>query len=257
MGKVGEVLGFLMGEAPRIAGAIYGTPGSGKTTFLELFKKYAKKHGIRVLPIGMKDCLEKEPIKVKIPDLEKKVARKISSILHFTASSSLKPSFDLLITSKCETIDCLVDFAEKKFRNDIAPWITSKLIILKEYFIDGDELIIYPCLEEFDELIRRMSIGLVYALRSQILCILVIDDAISLVLNRMYGDVWPAVTRPYVVSYNFYPNADETLRYDPVIIAPGGRSYYKLAKPDKYIVMYRGKEWEIDAHEVIHLAKSL
>ena len=219
--------------------------------------KFAKRRGVKVLPIGIKDCIDKEPIRIKIPDLEKKIAKKISSVLHFTASNTLKPSFDLLITSKCETIDCLIDFAEKKFRNDVAPWITARLVILKEYFISGDELMIYTCLGEYDELIKRMSIGLAYALRPQIPHILVVDDALALVLNHMYGDIWPAVTRPYIASYNYFPEADETLHYDPVVIAPGGRSYYKLAKQDKYIIMYRGREWEISASEVYALAKSI
>ena len=129
--------------------------------------------------------------------------------------------------------------------------------MLKEYFIRDNRLIIYQCLEEFDELIKRMSIGLLYAMRHLIPHLLIIDDALALVLNHMYGDIWPATTRPYIVSYNYYPESGETLKFDPVIISPGGRTYYKLAKRDKYVVMYRGQEWEIDAQEVYALAKSL
>ncbi len=246
----------LPGQTPW--GPIFGTPGSGKTTFLHVLQRHATRQGIKTITIEMKDCATKDPIKVKIQDLEKKIVKKISTILHFTASNTLKPSFDLLITSKCETIECLIAFAEKRFRSDITPWITARLTVLKEYFIQDDNtLIIYQCLEELDELIKRMSIGLLYALRQLIPCLLFIDDALALVLNHMYGGIWPATTRPYVASFNYFPDAEETLRFDPVIIAPGGRTYYKLAKRDKYVVMYRGQEWEIDAHEIYVLARTM
>jgi hypothetical protein len=237
-------------------GPIFGTPGSGKTTFLHVFEKFAKRYNVRTLFIKMKDCSEKEQIQIKIHNLEKKVVKKISTILHFTASNTLKPSFDLLITSKCDSLKCLAGFAEKRFRNDVAPWITARLEVLNEYFIKDDTLVMYLCLEEFDELIKRISIGLLYALRSHIPYLLIIDDALALVLNHMYGNVWPATTRPYMASFNYFPNADETLKFDPVVISPGGRSYYKIAKKDKYIVMYRGEEWEIDMREVYALART-
>jgi hypothetical protein len=239
-------------------GPIFGTPGSGKTTFLNLFQQFAKKRGVKTLYIGMKECKEKQKeVEIEIQNLERKVAKKISSILHFTASSSLKPSFDLLISSKCENLRCLNDFVEKKFRSDVAMWITARLAVLEDYFIRGNRLVIYLCLEEFDEMIKRMLIGIIYALRSEIPYLLIIDDALAVVLNSMYGDVWPATTRPYLAALNYYPEAGDTLRFDPTIIAPGGRSYYRLAKPDKYVVMYRGREWEIDAAEVYAMAKRI
>ena len=239
-------------------GPIFGTPGSGKTTFLHLFQQFAKKRGVKTLYIGMKECKEKQKeVEIEIQNLERKVAKKISSILHFTASSSLKPSFDLLITSRCEDLQCLNGFVEKKFRSDVAGWITARITVLQDYFIRGNRLVIYLCLEEFDEIIKRMLIGIIYALRSEIPYLLIIDDALAVVLNSMYGDIWPATTRPYLAALNYFPEANDTLRFDPVIIAPGGRSYYKLAKPDKYVVMYRGREWEIDAAEVYAMARRI
>ncbi|MDT7873929.1 MAG: hypothetical protein RQ859_00995 [Pyrobaculum sp.] len=206
----------------------------------------------------MKECGEgKQETEIEIKNLERKIVKKISTILHFTASSSLKPAFDLLITSKCEDLKCLIEFAEKKFRSDIAMWITARITVLKDYFIRNGKLVIYLCLEEFDELIKRMLIGLIYALRSEIPYFVIIDDALAIILNNMYGEVWPAITRPYLASFNYYPEASDMLKFDPVIIAPGGRQFYRVAKPDKYIVMYRGREWEIDASEVYAMAKRL
>lgn len=256
MGKAKEVLEIIINDTPRCAGAIFGTPGAGKTTFLRLFEKFARKRGIKTLFIKMKECSE-EVAEIQIPNLEERIVRKISTVLHFTTSNTLKPSFDLLITSECSRIQCLIDFVEKKYRSEVSGWIASRLNALQKFFIRDDKLLIYLCLEELDELIKRMTIGIIYALRSSIPYLLVLDDALAVVLNTLYGEIWPATTRPYIVSFNFFPRENEILKFDPVIIAPGGRALYKLAKPDKYLIMYRGHEWEIDAQEVYALAKSL
>ena len=239
----------MPGQTPR--GPIFGTPGAGKSTFLKVFEKFAGKR-VKTLFIKMKECSE-ETVEIEIPDLEKRVVSKISTVLHFTSPNSLKPSFDLLITSECSDVRCLIDFVEKKYRNDVAIWIKARLVALQKYFIRDNKLMIYLCLEELDELIKRMGIGLIYALRSRIPYLLILDDALALILNSLYGEVWPATTRPYLVSLNYYPQTEDILRFDPVVIAPGGRTIYRLAKPDKYVIMYRGQEWEIDAREVYAL----
>jgi hypothetical protein len=244
------------GQTPR--GPIFGTPGSGKTTFIRAVEAVAKELNIKTLTIRMKECNE-EPIEVAIPNLERKISRKISSILHFTTSNySLKPSFDLLITSKCENLGCLINFAEKKFKSDVASWITARLIVLQEFFIHGDKLLIYVCLEEYDELIKRLNIGLLYALRSQIPHLILIDDTLAIVLNSLYGEVWPVMMRPYFASFNYWPETSDLLHFSPIVLAPGDNygGLYRL-NSDKYVVMYKRQKWELSPEEVYALAKSI
>jgi len=240
-------------------GPIFGTPGSGKTTFMEALEKIAKEMRVKTLFMRLKDCADKEETEaIEIPDLEKKIVRKISSVLHFTATNNLKPSFDMLILSDCENIDCLISFAEKKYKSDISIWITTRLLLLKKYFIRDNKLVLYKCLEEYDEPIRRLNIGLTYTLRSHIKnYLLLIDDAIAIVLNTLYGSIWPLMMRPYIASFNFQPEVRDMLTYDPVILAPSSdyNGLYRLAS-DKYVVMYRRRKWELDPEEVYALSKS-
>ena len=243
------------GQASR--GPIFGVPGRGKTTFLNVYAKFAKKQGLKILFLKMKECDDEEKAEIEIRDLEAKISTKISSILHFTAPNTLRPSFDLLITSDCDRIDCLIEFAEKTFRSDVAMWIKPRLIILKKYFIRGDKLIIPLCLKKYDELIRRLEIGIIHTLREEIPLYLILDDALSLILNTMYGDVWLVTSRPYMASFNYFPDVRDMLRFDPVVIAPGSDygGLYKLTS-DKYIVMYNRQRWELRPDEVYALAKS-
>jgi hypothetical protein len=231
-------------------------PGGGKTTFFEAFYKFAKKKGVKVLFIKLKDCVD-ETEEVEVPNLEEKVVKRISSILHFTAPEGVRPSFDLLVTSDCSDIDCLIDFAEKKYKSDVSIWVVARLIVLKKKFIRGNKLVIYKCLEEYDELIRRLNIGLTYSFRSYLRHLLLMDDALAIILNSLYGNIWPLMMRPYWASFNYCPQPHDFLRFDPVILAPcsdyGG--LYKLAS-DKYIVMYRRQKWELSPDEVYALARS-
>jgi hypothetical protein len=231
-------------------------PGRGKTTFLKAFEKVAKKQ-IKVLFLRMKECVD-ENAEIEIQDLEAKISEKISSILHFTAPNTLRPSFDLLITSGCSNIRCLIEFAEKKFKSDVAMWIVSRLLILEKFFIRGSRLVIPLCLKRYDELIKRLGIGIIYTLREEIQpYYLILDDALSLILNTMYGDVWLVTGRPYTTSLNYFPDVRDLLRFDPVVIAPGSDygGLYRLTS-DKYIIMYNRQKWELKPEDVYALAKS-
>ncbi len=203
----------------------------------------------------MKDCSE-AMVEIEIPGLEQKISKRISSLLHFTADD-LKPSFDALIISKCNNIDCFIEFVEKKYRSEIGMWITARLIVLKE-LIRGDKLILPTCLLEYDELYRRLIIGIIYVLRALIPHIVLLDDALAIVLNSLYGGIWPAMTRPYLASFNFFPDTEEVLRFDPTIIAPRAEEdgIYKLATKDKYVIIYRGVKWEVPAREIYALSRT-
>jgi len=186
---------------------------------------------------------------------ESYIARKISSVLHFT-SEELKPSFDVLVSSGCENLQCLINYAEKKFRDDIALWIIARIMMLQQ-FIHGDVIELPLCLEDFDELVRRLTIGLLYAIRSKIKAVITLDDALSFITNEKYGNAWIAVMRPFVVTINAYLETKELLRYNPVVITPGGHGgSYRLARPDKYVIIFDGSRWEIPHREVERLANS-
>ncbi len=217
--------------------------------------KFAKKQ-IKVLFLRMKECSDEEA-EIQINDLEAKISMKISSILHFTAANTLRPSFDLLITSECTDLDCLISFAEKKFKQDISMWIVSRLIILKKFFIRDNKLVIPLCLKKYDELIKRLGIGIIYTLREEIPYYLVFDDALSLILNTMYGDVWMVMSRPYMASFNYFPEVKDLLRFDPVVISPGSDygGLYRLTS-DKYVVMYNRSRWELRPEEIYAMANS-
>ncbi len=60
-------------------------------------------------------------------------------------------------------------------------------------------------------------------------------------------NLWPAWNkkngiadvRPYLVSLNYYGDSREILRFNPVIISPGGHAgFFRLAHPDKYAVIF-------------------
>ena len=198
-----------------------------------------------------KDCEDEKDKYVKV-DAPEYVVKRISSVLHFTAEDNLKPSFDVLAASKCESIDCLVEYAEKKFRDDIGMWITARLEILKQ-FLNGVPM----CLQDYDEIIKRMVVGLLYAIRPKIPLPIIIDDSLSFIVNKRYENAFIAMMRPYIISINEFLETREMLRYNPVIIAPGGHGgFYRLARPDRYIVLFDHSRWEIPRREIERLANS-
>ncbi|MFP3200194.1 MAG: hypothetical protein RXR06_10025 [Thermoproteus sp.] len=209
--------------------------------------------GIEIVFISTKDC---QNATITLSVTESLVAKKISSILHFTAQESLKPSFDILVSSNCKDLKCLVDYAEKKFRDDVAMWIVARIEILQQFVHDGT-IEIPLCLEEFDEIVRRLIVGLLYAIRSKINVVIILDDALAFVVNESYRDAFVAMMRPYIISVNRYLDTRDFLSFNPVIIAPGGHGgEYRLAHPDRYVIIFDGSRWEVPRREVEELANS-
>jgi hypothetical protein len=206
-----------------------------------------------IILISTKDC-QKNTIRLNIP--QSLVAKKISSILHFTAEESLKPSFDILALSRCENLKCIIDYAEKKFRDDVAMWVTTRIEMLG-WFVHDDTIEIPLCLEEFDEISRRLIIGLLYAIRSKINAVIILDDALSFVVNEKYADAFVAMMRPYMFSINKFLETKELLAYNPIVVAPGGSGgLYRLARPDKYVILFDHSRWEIPRREIERIAYS-
>jgi len=205
-----------------------------------------------LLVIRSKDC-ENEKVKLEIPEVF--VIKKISSLLHFTAQD-IKPAFDVLAATSCTSIQCLEEYAEKQFREEIAIWIIARLKILQQ-FINENAIELPLCLEQYDEIVKRMIVGISYAVRSKIPWPVVFDDALSLIINNKYAVAWPAMMRPYMFSINQFLETKELLSYNPVIIAPGGHGgLYRLARPDRYIILFDGSRWELPRRDVERIANS-
>jgi hypothetical protein len=207
---------------------------------------------MKAVIIKAKEC-SGEPIKLEIQ--EAYIVKKISGILHFTAQE-LKPAFDVLSASGCETLKCLEEYAEKNFRNDVSTWITARLRTLYS-FVDENTVILPTCLEQFDEIVKRLVVGLLYAIRPKLPLPIIIDDATSFVLNERYSDAFVAMMRPAILTINRYLDSKEILMFNPVIIAPGGHGgLYRLARPDKYVILFDHSRWEIPRREIERLANS-
>ncbi len=131
-------------------GPVAGPPGTGKTSFIRALIKIAEMFGIKVIFIQAKDCTESW---LEVPSGADVVVKRISSVLHFTISDGFRPSFDALRKANCADIQCLIDFAKKRYKPDISEWIETRLELLSSQFIKGDKIIIPLCLANEDELI--------------------------------------------------------------------------------------------------------
>ena len=185
------------------------------------------------------------------------IAKRISSILQFTVSDGFRPSFDALSTSECINLRCLMEFVNKKYKVDVAAWIEPRLKMLMR-FVKDDTVVIPTCLtEEYDELARRLVIGILYALRSRIATPIVIDDMLSFVVNDVYSEAFSAVMRPYMFTKNKNLKNDEILFYNPVIITPSSQGgFYRLAEPSKYVIMFDTERWTVPRKDIEKIARS-
>jgi len=187
---------------------------------------------------------------------EEFVVKKISTILQFTSSGeSFKPAFDILATYNCSTINCLLEHIEKEMRPDVAMWIRARLRLLSS-FINGGGLRIPTCLANYDEPIRRIVVGLLYAAREKITMPIVLDDMLSFVLNEAYRDAFIAMARPFKVSINERLDTHRLLSFNPIIITPGGNEIYRLTRPGKYVILFDHFRWELDRKAVEKIAYS-
>lgn len=211
----------------------------------------AEKRGIKILYIQSKDCEENAVQLDALPD----VIKRISSVLQFTATDGFRISFDILSASNCHVaenpIQCLIDYTNKKFKAEIATWIESRLRILEQLFIVDNKISIPTCLLPYDEIAKRLLIGVLYVTRSKITMPIILDDSLSYVINESYVRAFLAMMRPYIRMLNRYPRTEEMLEHNPIILTPGGNAgFFRLANPEKYVVIFDDKRWEINRRDV-------
>jgi hypothetical protein len=217
----------------------------------------ARKRGVRILYIQSKDCKEN---RIELDALQD-VIKRISSVLQFTAMDGFRISFDILTDSNCDTaqdpVQCLIDYANKKFKQEIAMWVESRLRLLQRLFIVDNKITIPLCLSDCDEIAKRLLLGILYVVRSKITAPIVIDDTLSYVANESYLRAFIAMMRPYIRMLNRYPKTEEILEHNPVILTPGGHAgFFRLAHPSKYIIIFDNNRWEIDRRAIEKIAYS-
>ncbi len=209
--------------------------------------------GKKALFIRAKDCSESF-IKIQVP--EKEVVNHISSVLQYTVNDGFRVSFDILSLAECSSIDCLMAFAEKRYREDVSQWVTARLKALKR-FVDNDSVMLPTCLKGTDELIRRIVIGILYAIRPYITYPVILDDVFSFVVNEVYRESFVAMMRPYFLAINRYLETRDLLSYNPIVITPGGAGgAYRLARPDRYVVIFDHQRWELPRKAIEKIAYS-
>jgi energy-coupling factor transporter ATP-binding protein EcfA2 len=242
---------------PRKGGPLIGMPGTGKTTYLRALEKIMKARGKGALFIRAKDCSEGYA-EIVVP--QRTVLQHISGILQFTASDGFKASFDRLRFVECNNgnfnVDCLIEYVGKKYREDIADWVLPRLLALKQYVFE-EKVRIPTCLKDEDELVRRLVVGILYAIRPYFALPIILDDMLSFVVNETYRESFIAMGRPFKVSVNRYLESRDILNFNPTVITPGGAGgIYRFARPDKYVVIFDDKKWELPRREIEKIAYS-
>jgi energy-coupling factor transporter ATP-binding protein EcfA2 len=234
------------------AGPLTGRPGSGKTTFLKALHNVANAEGLRTLFVRVKDC-DEESYEVEVPEGERYLASRVSSALHFTVERGFRVSLDLLQEAGVSTLGDLIEWVERNYPVDVGRWIKLRIKMLQR-FVDGSKIGIPLCLKRYDEGARRLVIGLLYVLRPLIVHPILLDDALSFILNEKYAEAWTAMMRPFVVSVNRYLETREMLAFEPVVISPCETPLYRFCDRRKYIIVWGRKLNEVPFEEVSRLA---
>ncbi|MEM1568655.1 MAG: hypothetical protein QXI84_09255 [Thermofilaceae archaeon] len=162
----------------------------------------------------VKDCQESY---LEVP--EDVVTKRISAILHFTAEG-IRPAFDALSSYMSSSLEQLENVLGR-FKLDIAEWVQMRLNVLKQWRIDR-KIRVPLCLKNSDELERRLVVGVLYVARHLFPAPVLFDDTLAFIVDQRYSDAFYAMMRPYIFSINRYLDSKELLRFNPIIITPGG-----------------------------------
>jgi nucleoside-triphosphatase THEP1 len=271
-----KALAEILKHSSRWGGVVAGPPGTGKTTFMKALQNVALTMGLQVIYVAKDYNCNKEPYEVD--DVAQKVIKKLGTVLHYVADwyyvadssdryyveDSCYIKIDTLILIVAETareigtldIDTITKRVEEKLGHDLSLLARDWLENIQR-FIKGNSVLIPRCVQGYNEIALRLIPGIIVAIGGRIKQPVVLDDIFSPIFDDKRSQQWfVAQVRPFIIGINRYLDTDELLGYNPVVITPGGQGgIYRIASPNRYLVLFDSHRFEIDAKEIKKLAE--
>jgi len=268
--KAEKALAEILNHRFRWAGIVAGPPGTGKTTFMKALQNVALTMGFQVIFIAADYNCNKGPYEV---DAAQEVIQKLGTVLHYVAAryyvadssdSQIDTLMDIVAKTASEigTLDIgtITKRVEENLGHDLSllarVWLENI-----QMFIKGNSVLIPRCVRDFvrdfNEIALRLIPGIIVAIRDHIKPPVVLDDIFGFIFGNERNRQWFAAhARPFIISINRYLDTEELLRYNPVVITPGGLGgIYRIASPKRYVVLFDSRRFEIDAKEIEKLAE--
>jgi hypothetical protein len=267
--KAEKALAEILKHSFRWGGIVAGPPGSGKTTFMKALQNVALTMGLQVIYVAKDYNCNKGPYEV---DAAQKVIQKLGTVLHYVvdryyiadSSDDTKIRIDNLKDFVADTarrigtldIDTITKRVEEKRGRDLSLLARDWLENIQR-FIKGNSVLIPRCVQGYNEIALRLIPGIIVAIGGRIKQPVVLDDIFSPIFDDKRSQQWfVAQVRPFIIGINRYLDTDELLGYNPVVITPGGQGgIYRIASPNRYLVLFDSHRFEIDAKEIKKLAE--
>jgi energy-coupling factor transporter ATP-binding protein EcfA2 len=259
--KAEKALAEILNHRLRWAGVVAGPPGSGKTTFMKALQNVAHTMGFQVIFITAGYDCNKRPLITK--DTAQEVIQHLDTVLHYVADSSdiRIETLKHLVADTARRIGTLdigviTKRVEEKLGHDLSllarVWLENI-----QMFIKGNSVLIPRCVQGFNEIALRLIPGIIAAIRHRTTLPVMLDDIFGFIFDDKRSQQWFAAhARPFIISINRYLDTAELLGYNLVVIAPGGQGgVYRISSPNRYVVLFDSRRFEIDAKEIEKLAE--
>jgi len=264
--KAEKALAEILNHRFRWGGVVAGPPGSGKTTFMKALQNVALTMGLQVIYVAEDYNCNKRPYEV---DAAQEVIQKLGTVLHYVTdryyvADSSDIRIDNLMHIVADTarkigtldIDTITKRVEEKLGHDLSllarVWLENI-----QMFIKGNSVLIPRCVQGFKEIALRLIPGVIVAIRHRTNLPVMLDDIFGFIFGDERSHRWfAAYARPFIISINRYLDTEELLGFNPVVITPGGQGgIYRIASPNRYLVLFDSHRFEIDAKEIKKLAE--